>query len=105
VLPLVLGRNGGGLDDSIELERAGGGTRTHDPRFTRALLYQLSYSGTAGMVLGLVQDFPCLLVRDDLALDPLERIVDRLAVAAELHGHLLVGETFQVAAQRIGLEP
>jgi len=24
---------------------AGGGTRTHDPRFTRALLYQLSYSG------------------------------------------------------------
>ena len=27
------------------LWRAGGGTRTHDPRFTRALLYQLSYSG------------------------------------------------------------
>src|SRR3954452_10574149 len=25
--------------------RAGDGTRTHDPRFTRALLYQLSYSG------------------------------------------------------------
>jgi hypothetical protein len=25
--------------------QAGGGTRTHDPRFTRALLYQLSYSG------------------------------------------------------------
>jgi hypothetical protein len=32
------------------LREAGGGTRTHDPRFTKPLLYQLSYSGTVPRV-------------------------------------------------------
>src|SRR5918999_2219273 len=43
-------------------------------------------------------------VREDLALDALERVVDRLAVAAELLGHLLVRETLEVAAEGVGLE-
>src|SRR5205807_10394393 len=36
----------------------------------------------------LLQDLPRSLVRQDLPLDPLERVVDRLGVAAELAGHL-----------------
>src|SRR5512133_1716433 len=52
----------------------------------------------------LLQDFARLLVLDDLPLDPLERVVDRLGVAAELLGHLLVGRAFEVETQRVGLQ-
>src|SRR5262245_20124409 len=44
------------------------------------------------------------LVRVDLALDPLEGVVDRLRVAAELLGHLLVGRALEIQAERIRLE-
>ena len=39
---------------------------------------------------GLEKNLACLLMREDLALDALKRVVDRLRVAAELLGHLLV---------------
>lgn len=45
---------------------------------------------------GLAQDLARALVRVDLPLDPLERIVDRLRVTAELLGHLLVGRALEV---------
>src|SRR5438045_3025606 len=54
---------------------------------------------------GLGQDLARLAVHDDLALHPLERVVDRLRVAAELVGHVLVGRALEVHAQRVGLEP
>src|SRR5919106_4921926 len=44
------------------------------------------------------------LVVDDLALHALERVVDRLRVAAELRGHLLVRAALEVEPERIGLE-
>src|SRR3954447_18375767 len=43
-------------------------------------------------------------MRDDLALDPLQRVVDRLRVAAELLGHVLVGRALEVEAQCVRLE-
>ena len=77
---------------------AGGGTRTHDLRITSALLCQLSYSGARRSVATLLQDFARLLVRQHLALDPLERVVDRLRVAPELGRHLLVARALEVEA-------
>src|SRR5687768_1364260 len=53
---------------------------------------------------GLREDFARRLVRQDLALDALERVVDRLAVAAQLLRHLLVREALEVAAEGVGLE-
>jgi hypothetical protein len=50
------------------------------------------------------QDLTFLLVVQDLPLDPLERVVDRLRVAAELLGHLLVGRAFEVEPERVRLE-
>src|SRR3954468_15490717 len=43
-------------------------------------------------------------MRDDLALDALQRVVDRLRVAAELVGHVLVRRALQIEAQGIRLE-
>src|SRR4051794_41917908 len=43
-------------------------------------------------------------MRKDLALDALQRVVDRLRVAAELVGHVLVGRALQIEAQGIRLE-
>ena len=51
----------------------------------------------------LLQDLARALVRVDLPLDPLERVVDRLRVAAETLGHLLVGRAFEIQAQRVRL--
>src|SRR5205823_3284631 len=45
-----------------------------------------------------------LLVADDLALDALEGVVDRLRVALEIDGHLLVRVPLEVEAQRARLE-
>src|SRR5918999_2894018 len=52
----------------------------------------------------LVEDLAALLVQEDLPLDPLEGVVDRLRVAAEVLGHLLVGVAFEVEAKRVALE-
>src|ERR671930_1167288 len=52
----------------------------------------------------LLQDFAALLVRDDLALHALQRVVDRLRVAAEPLGHVFVGRALEVEAERVGLE-
>src|SRR3954451_17763827 len=52
----------------------------------------------------LVQDLAQLLVLQDLALHPLQGIVDRLRVAAQLLRHLLVGGAFEVELERVGLE-
>src|SRR4051812_45314085 len=46
-----------------------------------------------------------LLVLQDLPLDALERVVDRLRVAGELHRHLLVREPVEVEPQRVRFEP
>ena len=43
-------------------------------------------------------------MRDDLALHALQGVVDRLGVAAQLFGHLLVGRAFEVEPERIGFE-
>src|SRR5918996_3650154 len=51
-----------------------------------------------------VQHLARFLVRLDLALDALQRVVDRLRVAAELLGHLLVRRALEVEPQRVGLE-
>src|SRR6266536_1234650 len=51
-----------------------------------------------------LKDFAPLLVRDDLALHALQRVVDRLRVAAEPFGHLLVGRALEVETERVGLE-
>src|SRR5918992_3247845 len=52
----------------------------------------------------LLQDLTRSLVREDLALDALQRVVDRLRVAAELLGHLLVGGALEVEPQRVRLQ-
>ena len=52
----------------------------------------------------LEQDLALALVVEDLALDPLERVVDRLCVAPELFGHQLVGAPLEVETERIRLE-
>src|SRR5581483_11464518 len=62
-----------------------------------------SSTGTAGRVC-LDEDLARALVRDDLPLHPLEGVVDRLGVAAELFGHLLVGRPLEVHAQGVRLE-
>src|SRR4051812_28429085 len=49
-------------------------------------------------------DFARLLVGENLPLDALERVVDRLRVAAEALGHVLVGRSLEVEAKRVGLE-
>ena len=54
------------------------------PTLTRRLLYQLSYSGATQRTPGLLQDLARPLVGEHLALHALERVVDRLRVAAEL---------------------
>src|SRR5262249_36605111 len=41
---------------------------------------------------------------EDLPLDALERVVDRLRIAAEPFGHLLVGGALEIKAQRVRLE-
>src|SRR4051812_1347169 len=98
---------------------AGGGTRTHGILFTREVLCQLSYSGGSShgtraerpesdprseSVPASREDLTPVLVRQDLPLHALQRIVDRLRVAAELGRHLLVGRAFEVEAQRVRLE-
>src|SRR4029453_5789088 len=50
------------------------------------------------------KNFAGLLVREDLALHALERVVDRLRVAAELVCHVLVGIALEVERQRLRLE-
>src|SRR6188472_128521 len=45
------------------------------------------------------------LVGEDLPLHALERVVDRLAVAAERLGHLLVRVSVEVETERLRLEP
>ena|SRR5438067_9338928 len=50
------------------------------------------------------ENLATLLMREDLALHPLQRVVDRLRVAPELVGHLLVRRSLEVQAQRVGLE-
>src|SRR5581483_779851 len=52
----------------------------------------------------LLKNFAGLLVRDDLPLHALERVVDRLRVASELLGHVLVRRALEVEAQGIRLE-
>src|SRR3954466_5653243 len=52
----------------------------------------------------LVQDLAQLLVLQDLALHPLQGIVDRLRVTAQLLRHLLVGGAFEVELERVGLQ-
>jgi hypothetical protein len=76
-------------------EGAGGGTRTHGLALTRRLLYQLSYSGAKNSV-ALVEHGSILLMEQDLPLNALEGIIDRLRIAAELLGHLLVGVSFEI---------
>src|SRR3954462_11284764 len=49
-------------------------------------------------------DFARLLVGENLPLDALERVVDRLRVAAELLRHVLVRRALEVEAKRVGLE-
>src|SRR5919206_5033573 len=61
-------------------------------------------SGGAPMRATLVQNLAQLLVLENLALHALERIVDRLRVAAEHAGHLLVRRPLEVQLQRVGLE-
>ena len=51
-----------------------------------------------------VQDLPPLLVRQHLSFHALERVVDRLRVAADLLGHLLVRKALHVEAERFALE-
>ena len=41
---------------------------------------------------------------DDLALHTLQGVVDRLGVAAQLVGHLLVGRALEVEPKRISLQ-
>src|SRR5215831_20877032 len=65
-------------------ERAPGRRLHHLKRFPGAL-YSL-----------LQQDLPGFLMGQDLSLDPLQRVVDGLCVAAQLLGHLLVGRSLQV---------
>src|SRR4051812_3478245 len=81
--------------------RAGGRTRTDDLPLTRRLLYQLSYSGADA---SLARDGAGLLVRDDLALHPLQRVVDRLRVAVEHDRHLVVRVALEVELERLRLE-
>src|SRR3954468_14688812 len=50
------------------------------------------------------EDFARALVRDDLPLHALERVVDRLRVAFEHLGHLVVGGALEVHAQRVRLK-
>src|SRR5664280_2031165 len=52
----------------------------------------------------LEQYFARALVRQNLALDALQGVVDRLSVAAQLLCHLLVGRALEVEAKRIGFE-
>src|SRR5579859_878123 len=52
----------------------------------------------------LLKDFARLLVREDLAFHALERVVDRLRVAAEPLRHVLVGRAFEVEAQCVRFE-
>src|SRR5438132_9222509 len=44
----------------------------------------------------LLKDFARLLVRDDLALHALERVVDRLRVATQPLRHVFIGRAFEV---------
>src|SRR3954470_17613407 len=59
---------------------------------------------TAPMARTLVQNLAQLLVLEHLALDSLERVVDRLRVAAEVLGHLLIGRALEVELERVGLQ-
>src|SRR2546428_8931755 len=52
----------------------------------------------------LLQDLALALVRQDLPLDPLQRVVDRLRVAVERLGHVLVGAPLEIETQRVRLE-
>src|SRR4029450_1102073 len=52
----------------------------------------------------LLEHLPSLLVREHLALHALERVVDRLRVAAEFVGHRLVRLALAVELERVGLE-
>ena len=52
----------------------------------------------------LLKNLAALLVRQDLPLHPLQRVVDRLRVAAELFRHLLVRRAFEIQTQRVRLE-
>ena len=52
----------------------------------------------------LLKDLARLLVRQDLPLHALQRVVDRLRVAAEVFRHLLVRRALEVQPQRVRLE-
>src|SRR5262245_29385124 len=58
-------------------------------------LHHLKRSG-ASCYSVLQKDLPGFLMGQDLSLDPLERVVNRLRVAAQLLCHLLVRRPFQV---------
>src|SRR3954451_10506184 len=59
---------------------------------------------TSAITAVLLEDVPGRQVRADLALDPLQRVVDRLGVAAEALADLLVAVAVQVQGQHAGLE-
>src|SRR5436309_5957256 len=72
-------------------------------------------SGRAARILGLTAVEPTgpvrlpehlagVLVHDDLALDSLQRVVDRLGVHLELHRHVLVRGTLEVETKRLCLQ-
>src|SRR6201999_1169028 len=67
------------------------------PALPAELLRRDLMSDTSG-VRHLLQHSAAALVGEDLPLHPPERVVDRLRVAAELFGHLLVGRAFEVEA-------
>src|SRR6186713_1586156 len=50
------------------------------------------------------EHFARLLVREDLPLDALQGVVDRLRVAVEILGHVLVGVALEVQRERLRLE-
>ena len=64
------------------------------------MLYQLSCSGTPANRSALAEDLAAALVLDDLPLHALERVVDRLRVAAELLDADPVGAAAALAGVR-----
>ena len=61
-------------------------------------------SGSPGDAACSGEHFARLLVREDLPLDALQSVVDRLRVAVEILGHVLVGVALEVQRERLRLE-
>src|SRR4051794_3335928 len=85
--------------------------RRHERRVRSASRRRATTSGEESGLLPItksavssLKDFARLLVREDLALHALERVVDRLRVAAEPFGHVLVGRAFEIEPERVRLE-